>query len=170
MIARAETPQLHLFAVLDLLGVAVAPFKGNFRVCVCVDEHIECAVAVQHRQKGDGSRNLSEDGLDFCLYLCLGLLLWCIITPVSRVSIDRRNNAAMPYSGAAFSLSAAFFDVLDFAFFPNIWTCSRIRFYPHGNVCWHTSNCHRSTCSPVSLLVMTTTSLDILLAYIHSFS
>jgi hypothetical protein len=34
----------------------------------------------------------------------------------------------------------------------------------------HTSNCQRSRCSPVSLLVMTTTSLDILPPIIHSLS
>jgi hypothetical protein len=33
-----------------------------------------------------------------------------------------------------------------------------------------TSNCHRSTCSPVSLLVMTMTSLEILPPYIQSLS
>lgn len=31
----------------------------------------------------------------------------------------------------------------------------------------HTSNCHRSTCSPVSLSVMTMTSLEILPPTIH---
>ena len=33
-----------------------------------------------------------------------------------------------------------------------------------------TSNCHRSTCSPVSLLEMTMTSLEILPEIIHLFS
>jgi hypothetical protein len=75
-----------------------------------------------------------------------------------------------PYSGAAFSFSDVFFDVLDFAFLPNICTYSRISRDPRSNAGPRTSNCHRSTCSPVSLLVMTTTSLDILLPYIHSFS
>lgn len=34
----------------------------------------------------------------------------------------------------------------------------------------HTSNCHLSTCSPVSLLVITTTSFEIFPPCIHSFN
>jgi hypothetical protein len=92
MIARAEASQLDLFAVLNLFGVAVAPFKRYFRVGVGVDQHIEGAVAVQHGQKGYRCRDLSEDGLDFRLYLRLGLFFWRVIAPVPRVSIGRRRN------------------------------------------------------------------------------
>lgn len=48
MIACAEAPQLHLFAILDFLGVAVTPFEGDFGICVCIDKYVECAVAVKH--------------------------------------------------------------------------------------------------------------------------
>ena len=34
----------------------------------------------------------------------------------------------------------------------------------------HTSNCHLSTCSPVSLLVITTTSFEIFPPIIHLFN
>lgn len=63
----------------------------------------------------------------------------------------------MFYTGAAFSLSVGLevsFDELFFEGLLNIWT----------------SNCHRSTFSPVSLLVITTTSLEILPLIIHLLS
>lgn len=72
MITRTETPQLDLLPVLDLPRVAVAPLQRHLRVRVGVDQHVEGAVAVQHRQEGHGGRDLSEDGLDLVLDLLFG--------------------------------------------------------------------------------------------------
>lgn len=46
VVVRAKASQLDFFCILDLLGVAVAPFDGNFGVCVGIYEDIKRAVAV----------------------------------------------------------------------------------------------------------------------------
>ena len=46
MTRRAETPQLDLLPVLNVLGIAIAPFKRDFRVSIRIDQHIEGAVAI----------------------------------------------------------------------------------------------------------------------------
>ena len=74
MIRRAETPQLYALPVGDLLGVAVAPFHGDLAVGVGVDQHVEGAVAGQLREEGHGRCDLAEDGGDFGLDLCFGLV------------------------------------------------------------------------------------------------
>ena len=74
MIAGAEAPKLDFLPVFDLLGVAVAPLERHFGVGIGIDEHVERAVSVQHRQKGDGCSDLAEYGLDLALDLLLRLL------------------------------------------------------------------------------------------------
>lgn len=49
VVARAEAAQLDALAVLDLLGIAVAPLDRHIAVCIGVDEHVEGAVPVQLR-------------------------------------------------------------------------------------------------------------------------
>lgn len=53
MVACAETPELDFLAVLDFFRVAIAPFQWNFGVSVCVHEHIESTVPIQHGQESD---------------------------------------------------------------------------------------------------------------------
>ena len=74
MITRTETPQLHLLAILDLLGVAVSPLHRHLAIGVRVHKHVERAVALQLRQERHRRRDLPEDGLDLGLDLGLGLL------------------------------------------------------------------------------------------------
>ena len=47
MIARAETPQLHLLPVFDLFSITVAPFNRDIGIGVGVHKHIESAVTVE---------------------------------------------------------------------------------------------------------------------------
>lgn len=82
MVARAETPQLHLLPIPDLLGIAVAPFYWDVRISVGVDQNVECAVPVQLRQEGDGGGDLAEYGLDLRLDLLFRFLRqWLVIFP-----------------------------------------------------------------------------------------
>ena len=75
MIARAETPQLHLLPILNLLGVAISPFHRHLRVRVRVDQDVERAIArVELGKEGHGGGDLAEDGLDFELDLLFGFL------------------------------------------------------------------------------------------------
>jgi hypothetical protein len=53
VITRAETPQLHLLAVLDLLCITVSPFNRHIRICVCIYQYIEGAVAIEYWKKRD---------------------------------------------------------------------------------------------------------------------
>ena len=73
VVVGAETPELHFLGILDFLGVAVAPFDGDFGVSVSVHQDIECAVAIEDGQEGHGGGDLSEDGLDFVLDFLFGL-------------------------------------------------------------------------------------------------
>lgn len=83
MITRAKTPQLHLLPVLDLLGIAVAPFYRDVGICISVDQNVECAVPIELRQEGDGSGDLSEYRLDLCLDFFLGFLgRWLIVLSI----------------------------------------------------------------------------------------
>ena len=161
MIARAKTPQLHLFPILNLLGVAVPPFHRHLRVRVRVDEDVEGAVAgIELGQKGHGGGDLAEDGLDleldFLFRLLGGRFRGVAVLEVREAWFRGGKRGAC--IGAAFSLSGGFDVSLEAAFLEedllNIWT----------------SNCHRSTCSPVSLLDMTTTNLEILPPVIHLLS
>ena len=75
MIARAETPQLHLFPIFYLLRVAISPFHRHIRVRIRVNQYVERAIArVELRKEGYGGGDLAEDGLDFKLDLLLRLL------------------------------------------------------------------------------------------------
>ena len=75
MIARAETPQLHLLPVLNLLRVAVPPFHRHLRVRVRVDQDVKGAVAgIELGQECHGRGDLAEDGLDLELDFLLRLL------------------------------------------------------------------------------------------------
>jgi len=79
MICGAEPPELHPFAVDNLLCVAVAPLDGHVAVCVGVDQDVESAVAVELWEEGDGCGDLAEYGCDLGLDLGFGLflgLLW----------------------------------------------------------------------------------------------
>jgi hypothetical protein len=67
VIRRTEAPQLHPFAVLNLLGVGVPPFDGDVAVGIGVDEDVECAIAAELGEEGDGGGDLAEDGGDFGL-------------------------------------------------------------------------------------------------------
>lgn len=67
MTPRAKSPQLYLFPVRNLLGVAIAPFHRHVRVGVGVDEHVECTGAVELGEEGHGGGDLPEYGLDFAL-------------------------------------------------------------------------------------------------------
>jgi len=78
MIACAEAPQLHLFAIFDLLRITVSPLHWHIGVGVGVDKHIESAVAIQHRQKGYRCCDLPKNGLNLRLNLCLGFFLRCL--------------------------------------------------------------------------------------------
>lgn len=53
MIRRAEPSQLHLFTVLDLLGVRVTPFNRDLAIGVCVDEHVKGAITVKLGQESN---------------------------------------------------------------------------------------------------------------------
>ena len=161
MIARAETPQLHFLPIFNLLGVAISPFHRHFRVRVRVDQDVEGAVArIELWQEGHGGCDLAEDGLDLELDLLFGFLGgW--LRSVSAFEVRKRDGASGTGRdaciGAAFSLSGGFAVSLEAVFFEpllNIWT----------------SNCHRSTCSPVSLLEITTTNFEILPPVIHLLS
>lgn len=76
MVRRAEAPQLHPLAVLNLLCVRVAPLDGDVAVGVGVDEDVEGAVAAELGEEGDGRGDLAEDGGDFGLDLGFGLLFF----------------------------------------------------------------------------------------------
>ena len=91
MIARAETPQLHLLPILNLLGVAVSPFHRHLRVRVRVDQDVERAIArVELGKEGHGGRDLAEDGLDFELDLLFGFLGGCFGS-ISAFEVRRRD-------------------------------------------------------------------------------
>lgn len=79
VIAGAEAPQLHLLPVLDLLGITIAPFDGDIRVGVGVDENVESAVAVELGKEGDRGGDLSEYGLDLRLDFLFRLLGRCLL-------------------------------------------------------------------------------------------
>lgn len=73
MVIGAEASQLHLFGILNLLGITVTPFHGHLRIRIGVDENIEGAVAIQNREEGDRSGDLTENSLDLLLdfFFCL---------------------------------------------------------------------------------------------------
>jgi len=152
MIARAEASQLHLLAILDLLRVTVPPLKRHIRVRVGIDQHVKRAIPVQNWKESDRRRDLAKDGLDLFLDLCIRLLRsgfgrLCFPATSSAPRQDQVwESGPNSYSRATFSLSVAFRAALPFVDLLEICT----------------SNCHLSTCSPVSLLVITTTSFEIL--------
>jgi len=74
MVACAETAQLHLLPILDLLGVTVTPLERHFRVRVGIDKNVEGTVSVQHGQESHGGSDLPEDRLDLGLDLGFGLV------------------------------------------------------------------------------------------------
>lgn len=76
MAIRRKTPQLHLLAINDLLRIRVAPLQWHVGVCIGVYEHVESAVAVQHRQEGNRRRDLAEDSLNLLLNFLLRLFGW----------------------------------------------------------------------------------------------
>ena len=53
MIARTEASQLDFLSILDLLRIAVSPLDGDIGVCVGIYQDVECAIAIENREKGD---------------------------------------------------------------------------------------------------------------------
>lgn len=49
MVVSAETAQLDLLCVLDLLCITVTPLDGHIRVGIGINKNVECAVSVQDR-------------------------------------------------------------------------------------------------------------------------
>lgn len=49
MVTSTKAPQLHLLTILDLFGVAIAPFNRYIRIGVGVYQHIERAIAIELR-------------------------------------------------------------------------------------------------------------------------
>lgn len=131
VVIRTEASQLHFLGILNLFGIAVAPFDGHIRVCVSVHEDVECAVSVQNWEEGDRGRNLAKDSLYLFLDLFLGLLnrsrtlifrVSVAVYKVVLVSLVLNTEERQTYPGVAFSLSADFREVWLLACFPNIWT------------------------------------------------
>lgn len=78
MAVRRKAPQHHLLRILHLLRITITPFKRNLTVSIGVDQDVERAVAVQHGEESDRSRDLAEEGLDFLLDFCFGFLSGCV--------------------------------------------------------------------------------------------
>ena len=94
MIARTETPQLHLLSVLNLLRVTVPPFHRHLRVRIRVNQDVERAIpGVELREEGYGGCNLAEDGLDLELDLLL-CLLWGWVGGVSVVEVRKKDGTS----------------------------------------------------------------------------
>lgn len=168
VVVGAEAAELDFLGVLDLLSIAVTPFHRDIRVSIGVDEDVESAIAIENGEEGDGGSNLAENGLNLFLNLLLRLFnglgggavaVSVAFQPTSvsiaaqRLRMNRKGQVQI-YPGAAFSLSPALRELWLFELLPKI----------------STSNCQRSTCSPVSLSVMTTTSFEIFPPAIHLFS
>lgn len=49
MVTSTKAPQLHLLTILDLFGVAIAPFNRYIGIGVGVHQHIEGAIAIELR-------------------------------------------------------------------------------------------------------------------------
>jgi hypothetical protein len=86
VVARAEAPELHFLAILNLLRIAVAPLERHLRVCICIHQYIEGAIPIEHGQEGDRRCNLAEDRLDFRLDLLFRLLGCCLSPALVLVS------------------------------------------------------------------------------------
>lgn len=96
MITRTKAPQLDLLPILNLLRIAIAPLQRHLTIRIGVHEHVERAVAIQHRQEGHGCGDLSEDGLDLVLDLFFGFfdrggfLFFsgaCLVSVICRVGL-----------------------------------------------------------------------------------
>lgn len=110
VVVGAEAPKLYLLGILDIFGITVAPFDRYFRVCICVDKNVECAVAVQHGKECNRGSDLSEDSLD----LLLDLLFCFLGFRGLRVGISENKDSQQVhrfdvfdriYPGVSFSLS-----------------------------------------------------------------
>jgi hypothetical protein len=77
MITRAETPQLDLLPILNLLRITVAPLHRHIRVCIRIHQDVECAVAIELWEEGYGCCDLTENGLNLFLDFFLGLFRLC---------------------------------------------------------------------------------------------
>ena len=53
MIACAETSQLHLLSIFNLLCITITPFDRHIRVRVSIHKHVECTVAIELWKKCD---------------------------------------------------------------------------------------------------------------------
>jgi len=175
MVRGAEAAQLDVLAVCNLFCVRVAPLDGHVRVGVGVDEHVEGAVAAELGQEGDGRGDLAEDGGDFGLDLGLGLVVGRRLRGPSGtgggcvflVLLAGRGFRGGP-GGLGFRGRLGDLDLVE----DDLSVCgdqgSELRKAREKEGRERpTSNCHRSTCSPVSLSVITMTSLEILPPTIH---
>ncbi len=114
VITSTKASQLHLLSVLDLLGVAIAPFNGHIGISVGVYKHIKGAVAVELWQKGHGSGDLSEYRLDLCLDYFLRLLGGCLVVSNTLseqqrfMEVDRTRLTRVRYSHCRWSSGQCF--------------------------------------------------------------
>ena len=165
MVVGAEASKLDLLGVFNLLGITVAPFHRYIGVCVSVHEDVECAVAVENGEEGDRGSDLAENRLDLFLDFLLGLLggfggcSFAVSVAFRPIELARHkslhmDNEELIYPGAAFSFSPVLRELELLELLPKI----------------STSNCQRSTCSPVSLSVITITSFEIFPPAIHLLS
>jgi len=125
MITRTKASKLHFLPILDLLCITISPLHRNIRVRICVNEHIEGTITVKLWEEGYRGGDLSEYRLDFVLDLLFSLFgLWfCASVSLSATRIGCNVvGIEYTYSGAAFSLSTAFFAAFDFEDLLKIWT------------------------------------------------
>lgn len=165
MRAGTKPPQLHPFPALNLLGVAVPPLHRHLRVGVGVHQHVEGAVAGQLREEGHRRGDLAEDGGDLGLDFLLGLFGFgfgscrgCAVF----VGCWGRGGAA----GGLGDLDLVVLGIYSSGKGGRGGGGGGGRGREEGRR-GRTSNCHRSTCSPVSLSVMTITRREILPPTIH---
>jgi hypothetical protein len=76
MVARTETPQLHLLAILDLLRIAISPLHRHFTIRIRIHQHIERAISIQLWQECDRGRYLAKNRLDLGLDFSFRFLYW----------------------------------------------------------------------------------------------
>lgn len=77
VIRRAESPQLHLFSILNLLRIRITPLDRDLTIRISVNEDVECAIAAELREKCNRRSDLSEDSCDFGLDFCFCLFGGC---------------------------------------------------------------------------------------------
>ena len=174
MIGGTKAPQLYLLASLNLLGITVSPLNGHIGIRISIHKHIESARFAEFGQECDWCGDLPEEcsdlRLDLFICQCFRECCWRSgRTLVVSIGKGRINEQWKTYSGVVFSLSDVFCDCLGLFGLLN-WTCLMLVSIESCDAGQFTSNCHRSTCSPVSLLVITMTIFEIFWPSIHLLS